>query len=1284
MSELSIKPADSLARDKRIDCVCDEFEAAWLAGQSPKVQDYLDRAAEEDREALTKELIPLEIHYRHRHGEKVNISATHDLPQESASNVPVNVGSRTLSHIVGSTSSQVVTRFGTYEVLQEIARGGMGIVYKGRDTDLRRDVAVKVLLERHQSEAELIKRFVEEAQISGQLQHPGITPIYELGEFPDGRPYFAMKLVKGETLAKLLTARADPRDGRERFLKIFEQICQTLAYAHSRGVMHRDLKPANIMVGTFGEVQVMDWGLAKVLGEGGASQPPPPDGSVIRTARSDGVDDLTGSGSHTQFGSVLGTLAYMPPEQAMGEIDRLDQRADVFGLGAILCEILTGRPPYVAPNFEQLRRQAVRAELAEAFECLDRCGADEELARLARRTLSADAAQRPTDAGVLVTELIHYRERVETRLRDAELAEARATTRAIEERTRRKLTLFFLGAVLTVLVIGVIGTTWGLVKTGKALLAEAQAKERLRRDLYVSDLQLAGQMWESSYGNASKVSELLLGQIPFDGQPDLREFAWRLQWTALHRNAPALKGHEGGARLVAFAPDGQLLTLDDERRLRRWKLPAGIVVGDDRRLDATRVSSWSISADGRRVALGSGNKVHLFDTQTGEKVTLSGMALPLGIGFSADAQKLAVAWGDGRVQICDAATGQQRDSLVVQNPKQISLLQRIELAPDAKSVLLANYPENGQIAYLSVDQNEVLCSAEHRSTVYSVAIASNGKGRATGDSNGLVWLSTSASPDAEGSALRAHRGVVSALSFSADGSRLATGGVDGVVTVWDVASRTQLHSFQGHLGRIHDVRFAADGRTVASASEDGTTRLWNELSDRSSQLFGIHEQPVFSMAYSPDGTRLAVGIGSSSKTPGGIVKVWDMPSIRLVTAFHAAEERVLALAYSTDGRRLITGGYDSHVRVWDAETGSKLLELPGLIEDPPLHFRRSAIGTLAVSPNGTFVVAGFGHPTFYQSDHNQVAKVWELSTGREVATLEGHANTICEVTFSLDGRLLATASDDHQVKLWSTETWRPIGVGTMRGAEQMKCVAFFDEDRWLAAGDASGSVTIWEIATGRQVNQLRGHTDNVQRLAFSPDGRTLATASWDNTIKLWDPLSGREMRTLHDHTDWISCLAFSPDGNTLATGSFDTGVRLWEAAGMAKISSAVADERTRWNSRQASRRQEMQARTTREAQSMTRPQFESYTGAYEGGITIASETDHLTIRPIDGESGAPIMLYPSSPSEFFARDRDLDVTFLKDEAGQIVRVIIYQNGEAYEARRTIHSPTPRGQTPGQP
>ena len=342
----------------------------------------------------------------------------------------------------------------------------MGAVLKGRDPDLGRELAVKVLLEKHRDDPEMVCRFVEEAQIAGQLQHPGIVPVYELGTFSDRRPYFAMRLVKGRTLASLLADRPDPRRDLPRFLAIFEAVAQTVAYAHARGVIHRDLKPSNVMVGAFGEVQVMDWGLAKVLPQGGAADDAsagrPEEETIIATARSASDSDLS------LAGSVMGTPSYMAPEQARGEVDALDERSDVFALGSILAEILTGKPAFTGRNSGEIHRKAARGDLAPAFARLDASGSDPELIALAKDCLGPERDDRPRDAGEIARAIGSYRAGVEDRLRAAEISRAAEAARAEEaqrtaeaaqaranaERRARRSTAALAASILVLVVLG--------------------------------------------------------------------------------------------------------------------------------------------------------------------------------------------------------------------------------------------------------------------------------------------------------------------------------------------------------------------------------------------------------------------------------------------------------------------------------------------------------------------------------------------------------------------------------------------------------------------------------------------------------------------------------------------------------------------------------------------------------------------------------------------------------------------------------------------------------------
>jgi tetratricopeptide (TPR) repeat protein len=402
-------------------------------------------------------------------------------------------------------------RTGRLQLLGEIARGGMGAVLKGRDNDIGRDLAVKVLLDSHRDKPDLIRRFIEEAQIGGQLQHPGIVPIYELGALADSRPYFAMKLVKGRTLSSLLDARPDPAHDLPRYLSIFEALCQTMAYAHARGVIHRDLKPSNIMVGSFGEVQVMDWGLAKVLPQGGAID----DAAAGKTRDRDTVIATARSGSDTdsdlsRAGSVMGTPSYMAPEQARGEVDLLDERCDVFALGSILCEILTGEPAFTGRSSGEIQRRASRGELKDALDRLVACGADAELIALARDCLASELADRPRHADAIAERIIAHRTGVQERLRHAEIARAEEKARALEatkrarvERDRLRLTVALAAAVLGLILLG--GGGW-------AYLAQLRATRRAATERVVTQALeeanlLRGQAKAAAVGDLVKWSE---------------------------------------------------------------------------------------------------------------------------------------------------------------------------------------------------------------------------------------------------------------------------------------------------------------------------------------------------------------------------------------------------------------------------------------------------------------------------------------------------------------------------------------------------------------------------------------------------------------------------------------------------------------------------------------------------------------------------------------------------------------------------------------------------------
>jgi eukaryotic-like serine/threonine-protein kinase len=422
---------------------------------------------------------------------------------------------------------EVVTpsRAGRYHVLDEVARGGMGAVLRAYDPELDRTLAVKIMLRHEPPGSYAENRFLEEARITGQLQHPGIPPVHERGRLDDGRLFFAMRLIDGRTLKELLGEREEPGADLPRLLGVFEQVCQTMAYAHSRGVMHRDLKPANIMVGAFGEVQVMDWGLAKSVSltptvEHAPDAEPPAHSSRARDDVVQPFDLFATDGTHetgppakTTAGAVLGTPAYMAPEQARGEVEHLDERVDVFGLGALLCEILTGQPPYVGQSVSEVIACAREGRLQDCFRRLNACGAERELINLTLHCLARERDSRPRHGGMVAESVTNYLVGVQQRLEAAELARVEAQTRAEEERRRAKLRMSLATAVLVILAL--VGGGWSylqhlaIVEARKTAAAEREElMERARCSQEISDALVEAERYRARSASGSP-SEIL-------------------------------------------------------------------------------------------------------------------------------------------------------------------------------------------------------------------------------------------------------------------------------------------------------------------------------------------------------------------------------------------------------------------------------------------------------------------------------------------------------------------------------------------------------------------------------------------------------------------------------------------------------------------------------------------------------------------------------------------------------------------------------------------------------
>ena len=395
----------------------------------------------------------------------------------------------------------------------EIARGGMGAVYRATDTVLKRPVAVKVIQAKYGPDTGATRRFAEEARITAQLQHPAIPPVHDLGSLPDGRPFLAMKLVKGDTLHDLLARRKESGEVRGRLVAVFEKVCEALAYAHAHDVVHRDLKPANVMVGAFGEVQVMDWGLAKVLGERSGAIGPSSDPAGTTPATE--VGSAREEGSETQAGSVLGTPAFMPPEQAIGAIDQIDSRSDVFGLGGILASILTGDPPFVAATGEQTRQMAAKGRVEPCFARLDASGADPELIALCKRCLAHEKDDRPANGGEVAKAVAALRAAADERARQADLdrvkAEgetAAAEVRAAEQAKRRRTMLWAGGVVAAVLLAGTAVSLW---QASEARAAKKVADEKAEAATR-AEAATAAQLLKTQQAEAGTAAQLVISR----------------------------------------------------------------------------------------------------------------------------------------------------------------------------------------------------------------------------------------------------------------------------------------------------------------------------------------------------------------------------------------------------------------------------------------------------------------------------------------------------------------------------------------------------------------------------------------------------------------------------------------------------------------------------------------------------------------------------------------------------------------------------------------------------
>ncbi len=1048
------------------------------------------------------------------------------------------------------------TDFGEFELIEEIATGGMGIVFKARHKKLSRIVALKTIRPAAlKPGADAIQRFRIEAEAVARLDHPHIVPIYEMGEH-GGCPFISLKLIGGGDLERHVPRlRKDPRG----IARLMSEVARAVHYAHLRGILHRDLKPSNILLDDHDEPHVTDFGLAKC------------------------VEDDSGL---TQTGLILGTPSYMAPEQVAGHRGEVTTAADVYGLGAVLYKLLTGRPPFQAASVYETLQQVREQEPVPPRSRDQRI--DRDLAAICLKCLEKSPGRRYASAEAMADDF--------DRWLAGESIVARPVgqvRRAWRWCGRNRVVAGLSASVATLLVaVAVVATVSavnqhilaGAARSAAALakasansehearvLADARAQEvrwRLVRmnvengNRIIDQGDLAGSLpWfaealrlDRDNPAAAMTQRLRLGNV-LNQSPVLdRIFAHKgtVIWASFDQTGRRLVtgsadhtariwdvatgaavtpplAHDGPVNWVEFQNDGtRILTASSDGTVRIWNANDGRPAGGRWLTHASPVRVARFSPDGRRVVSGGiDGTVWLWDADQGAPVgTVQRLGTELFcLAISPDGQKVGMGASDSNGSLWRVTGGGLR---LISKLRHKATVRDVAFSPDGTRLLTASHDGTARI-WDSQTGAPISADLKHGHWIFHAEWSADG-GRivtASHDRTARVWNARTGRPITPALGPMGHAVAVRDACFSPDGGRIATAGLDGTARVWDASSGEALSPLLHHGGSLQRVRFTPDGTGVLTVGSDSTARLWNMTTVGSSAVAVELSLGVNQAVFDPSGNRFATACGD------GTARVWDAATGQPVTPVMSHRRGVLRVAFGRDGTLLATGSFDGTARIWAAQTGLALT--------PPL-VHKDTVTWVVFSPDGSRLATASADGT---------ARIWEVASGRPAAPPLKHGNEVLHIAYSPDGRMIASASRDGTARIWDAATGSPL-ASPLRHDTEVMCVAFHPNGRVLLTACSDGiiverSAQQWAIATGRRLGPPFKHGDGVLWAAYSPDGTRVATASEDMTARIWDAATGAPVTPPLHHRHHVSSVDFSPDSQRLATCALDGTARVWNA-----------------------------------------------------------------------------------------------------------------------------------------